>query len=316
MFKYTFNNLEFPASLNIKLCQNTSLTEKLNFINQLRELVFESLQFSGAVLIRGLLNDDINEFKTFFDVMEDSHLQYVEGNSPRTKILENIYTTTEYDQTKEISLHNEMSYASVWPTRLYFYCITPATHGGETTIANSREIFNKLNPILIDKFKTFGIKYIRNMHGGYGIGKSWQDTFETSDVNLVKQILDSKGYTYTWNDDNLCTEIILPALMRHPITGEMSWFNQAEQWHSSSLDSETLGGLLEIMDEEYFPHYVEFGNGDKIETNDLNQIRDIQRHLKCCHQWQKGDILIIDNILTAHGRMPFIGKRKILVSMV
>ncbi|NJM52790.1 MAG: TauD/TfdA family dioxygenase [Blastocatellia bacterium] len=30
---------------------------------------------------------------------------------------------------------------------------------------------------------------------------------------------------------------------------------------------------------------------------------------------EKGDILILDNILTAHGRMPFSGQRKIMLAM-
>jgi len=31
--------------------------------------------------------------------------------------------------------------------------------------------------------------------------------------------------------------------------------------------------------------------------------------------WQEGDILMPDNMLTAHGRNPFTGQRKIVVAM-
>jgi len=31
--------------------------------------------------------------------------------------------------------------------------------------------------------------------------------------------------------------------------------------------------------------------------------------------WQQGDIMVIDNILTMHGRKPFQGDRQVLVAM-
>jgi alpha-ketoglutarate-dependent taurine dioxygenase len=31
--------------------------------------------------------------------------------------------------------------------------------------------------------------------------------------------------------------------------------------------------------------------------------------------WQRGDIMLLDNVLTAHARNPFVGERKLLVAM-
>ncbi len=34
------------------------------------------------------------------------------------------------------------------------------------------------------------------------------------------------------------------------------------------------------------------------------------------HRWQRGDVLVLDNLLAAHGRMPFSGARKIALAMI
>ena len=31
--------------------------------------------------------------------------------------------------------------------------------------------------------------------------------------------------------------------------------------------------------------------------------------------WREGDVLMLDNMLTAHGRKPFVGKRKVVVGI-
>ena len=32
--------------------------------------------------------------------------------------------------------------------------------------------------------------------------------------------------------------------------------------------------------------------------------------------WQRGDVMVVDNVLSTHGREPFTGERRILVAMV
>jgi hypothetical protein len=62
-----------------------------------------------------------------------------------------------------LSLHNELSYADVWPSRLYFFCVEPAPSGGETSLADSRRILAALDPQVVDTFRARGIRYIRNL---------------------------------------------------------------------------------------------------------------------------------------------------------
>ena len=47
----------------------------------------------------------------------------------------------------------------------------------------------------------------------------------------------------------------------------------------------------------------------------LDHIREVYEQEKLVFPWQKGDVLLVDNMLTAHGRKPYSGARKIVVGM-
>ncbi|MFJ1826789.1 TauD/TfdA family dioxygenase, partial [Streptomyces sp. NPDC088178] len=71
------------------------------------------------------------------DTLLPNRLAYVHGNSPRTKVGSNVYTSTEYPQEFTISMHNEMSYAHAWPSRLAFYCQVQPGSGGATPVVDA-----------------------------------------------------------------------------------------------------------------------------------------------------------------------------------
>jgi alpha-ketoglutarate-dependent taurine dioxygenase len=112
----------------------------------------------------------------------------------------------------------------------------------------------------------------------------------------------------------LRTTQVCQAVASHPVTGEAVWFNQAHLFHVSSLRGEIRDSLLAASADEP-PRNAYYGDGSVIADNDLDQIRAAYDDATVVFSWEKGDVLLVDNMLVAHGRKPFRGERRIVVGM-
>ncbi len=277
-----------------------------------------ALRTAGAVLVRGCAISSPAGFREAVKVFSTDLFGYVDGNSPRRKIAAGVYTSTEYPPEYMISLHNELSYSHIWPRHLIFACISPPESGGATPLADSRTLLRKLDPALVEIFRAKGVKYIRNLRGDEGIGVSWQHTFETDDGATVEAFAAEHGMELEWKaDGGLRVSQVRPAIATHPETGEEVWFNQADQFHPSTLPPEIYKSIVSLWggQGQDFPQYACFGDGTPIDLAMFDEIRSVTEQIMVTFPWQKGDLVLVDNMLVSHGRMPFTGPRKILVSM-
>jgi alpha-ketoglutarate-dependent taurine dioxygenase len=272
----------------------------------------------GAVLLRGFGINTPSNFARCVRNLNDHLLDYVDGNSPRTKLAAGVYTSTEYPSEYSISLHNELSYSHKWPRKLFFCCIVAPREQGETPVADSRVILKNLDSAVVEEFTRKGVKYIRNLHGGRGVGPSWQDTFETTDKTVVKQYCADATSDVQWLvDGGLKLTQVRPAVATHPRTKERVWFNQADQFHPSTHPKRVYENMMSVYQgrEDELPQNALFGDDTPIAAALLEHIRDTARKSAVVFPWREGDVLMIDNMLTCHGRMPYAGPRKILVAM-
>lgn len=271
-------------------------------------LEHKALVFRGF----GLGTDRLDEA---IDQLLSTRLAYVHGNSPRTKVGSNLYTSTEYPAEFTISMHNELSYSHSWPARLLFYCQQAAQTGGATPVVDAAAWLASLDPEVRDAYRG-GVRYMQNMHGGRGFGKSWQDTFETDDRAAVETFLTDAGASWEWKPDGGLRVIqVRPSTTRHPVTGDEVWFNQSDQWHPAALDDEMGIALRDALPEDELPQSVTFADGTPIPAEYVTQVRDRSLALAVDVDWQEGDLLVIDNVQVAHGRRPYTGPRRVLVAM-
>jgi alpha-ketoglutarate-dependent taurine dioxygenase len=268
----------------------------------------------GGILLRNFDVESIDRFEEFIAGVFGEALEYKERSSPRSTVSGNIYTSTDYPPDQHIFLHNENSYAHTWPAKICFCCHTAPTEGGETPIADVRKVYARIPPEVRRRFEEKEVLYVRNFNERLGL--TWQTVFQSDDRQVVDEYCLKAGYEVTWKEGNrLQTRRRGPAVLKHPQAGEPVWFNHATFFHVSTLAPAIREALLAQLGEEALPNNTYYGDGSPIEPEVLDLLRDSYRRETVSFRWQKGDILMLDNMLVAHGRSPFKGARKILVGM-
>lgn len=308
--------MEYPCIISSKEVGSSSKSELGKYLFDNRQEIFLKIYNIGAILFRGFNLKNSKDFNDIVKIFTPSLSSYVGGDSPRTKINSDIYTSTEYPAHEAISMHHEKSFSNDYPKFIYFFCETAPAIDGETPILDSRKLYNILDQAIVDKFRTKKLKYVMNLHDGAGIGKSWQDVFELKDKKSLCNKLNTMDIEYLWKPNGmLMIEEIVNPVIQHYHTKEWVFFSQADQWHPSNLGIETLSAMESIMPREDFYHNCYFGDGTEIDEDDLNYIREVVAGEMVTFKWKEGDLLMLDNIISMHGRRPFSGNRRILVAM-
>ncbi|GLH79076.1 hypothetical protein SSBR45G_39850 [Bradyrhizobium sp. SSBR45G] len=280
-----------------------------------RDMIERQLYASGGILFRDFQLDGAEAFRSFAAGFGHPLLTYEFGSTPRTQVSAGVYTSTEYPPHQSIPLHNEQAYTRDWPMKIWFYCQQPAQQGGETPVADSRLIHRDMPAAIRKRFADKGVMYVRNY--GSGLDVDWRQVFGTESKAEVERYCATHSIVCEWKDgDELRTRQVCQGIAVHPVTGDTVWFNQAHLFHVSSLAPDVRESLLDIVgDPLELPRNAFYGDGSPIDDETLTTVRGVLERHKIVFPWQAGDVVMLDNMLTAHAREPFKGPRRVIVAM-
>ena len=114
------------------------------------------------------------------------------------------------------------------------------------------------------------------------------------------------GYSWEWLEDGSLrtTTPVLPAVRELP-NGRQSFFNQliaaSQGWKDSRNDPSKS---------------IVYGDGSPLGRDDVVLAARLAEEITMDIPWQEGDVALIDNYVTMHGRRTFSGTRKVLASLV
>ncbi len=302
-----FPGLEYPEVVKVAL-RGANLS---NWIEGNRNKVMETLKTNGAVLFRGFEIFNDQKFRECFKVISNEFIDYTDRSSPRSEIGDQVYTSTDHPKDQVINMHNELSYSQKWPRWIAFYCHTPAETGGETPIADVRKVLEYLSPETQQAFRNKGIMYRRLLQKGIGLG--WQQVFQTEDKKVMEADCINRGIDFEWlGEDKVVIRWKKEAIINHPETNEAVWFNHGYFFNEYTLNEDVR---LAFESSEELPFNTFFGDGSLIPKEMLQEIEYAFNKARLKFLWKKGDVLVLDNMLMAHGRESFEGERSIRVLM-
>ncbi|MDT7752013.1 MAG: hypothetical protein QOD96_5675 [Pseudonocardiales bacterium] len=273
----------------------------------------------GAVLVRGLGLWDAAGVAEVAARLGGGPMAEREAFAPRTPYPGGVYSSTTWPANQPMCMHHELSYAREFPALMLFACLTAPAEGGATGVADASAVLEALPPALVERFEREGWLLTR----GYNdeVGASWTDSFGTDDGAAGRAAVEryclANGIEFQWQPDGgLRTRQRRPAVVRHPVTGRRCWFNQIAFLNEWTLADEVREYLIDDYGPDGLPFNTRFGNGDPIDARTVALIDEIYQAHTAREPWQAGDLLLVDNIGTAHSREVFTGPREVLVSMI
>lgn len=304
----------FPLAL---ACRSplVTLTEVCDWVREERERLLQLASRHGAILFRGFPLATAEDFDAFIAAFDLPNFPYEASLSNAVRVVRTprVFTANEAPPSVMIYLHHEMAQTPIYPSRLFFFCEQPAETGGATPLCRSDVLWERLQaaePAFAQACREKGLRYTNVMPPDNdptsGMGRSWQSTLRARTREEAEQRLASLGYSWAWlpGGELRATTPVLPAVRRLP-DGRETFFNQLiaafQGWKDSRNDPSKA---------------ICFGDGTPLDRAAVDHATQIAESLTFDIPWQKGDVALVDNYLTMHGRRTFAGTRKVLASLI
>ncbi|KAI3786126.1 hypothetical protein L1987_45256 [Smallanthus sonchifolius] len=269
------------------------------------------LHRSGAILFRGFHVSSASDFNDVVEASGYEDFSYgVGGAGTRTKVVGRVYTANEAPPDQNIPFHHEMAHAPVYPSKLFFFCEVEPGKGGETCIALSHVIYERMrqkHPKFIEEMEEKGLIYTRYVgeesDPSSPIGRSWKEVFMTEDKAVAEERAAKLGMKLEWVEG--AVKVIIgpkPGFRYDEVKKHKIWFNGVVGGFKDKLNDDPSKGVV-------------FSDGKPLPTDVPGDCSKIFDEECVALQWRKGDVLLLDNLAVLHSRRPLIMlPRRVLAS--
>jgi len=272
----------------------------------------EALKSRGVLLFRDLGLETPQDFSAFLETLRWPKLVLQGGGTVRSVLADGVRTASDEPATHAIEPHQDMAHNPRYPRKLAFFMLRNDCHdgGGETILTDMRAVTNQLRRDgVLDLFKDGGVTYKKILFSEEDVKQNstftWQRRLFAAtkrDAEASLATLPPGTTSYRWTGaDELHYEHTLPATVVHPDTGETLFFNGIHTNHRDYFD---LAPHIDTSSGKS-PYDTFFANGDTIDATLLDHIRGVWWNNSIAVPFRTGDVAIVDNILTGHGRMPW-----------
>src|SRR5450755_1770086 len=268
----------------------------------------------GSVLVRGLGLLAADQVGVVFRRLAGDLMADREAFASRQASSDGVYSSTKWPSNQQMCMHHELSYRLEFPGLMLFACLTAPSAGGATAVADASTVLEQLPAELVERFEREGWLLTRSYNDE--IGASFAEAFGTQDRGAVESYCRANAIEFGWQPDGaLRTRQRRSAVVRHPVTGQRCWFNQIAFLNEWTLDPEVREFLVDAYGADGLPFNTRFGNGDPIGEDVVQLLNSLYEANTAREPWQAGDLMLVDNVRTAHSRDPFTGSREVLVAM-
>lgn len=308
-----------PLDVNVRpgkpaMLQVAETGEAAAWVARHRDALRGAVVEHGSLLVRGLGIRDATEASAVFRNLADALMFEKEAFAARKAYPDGVYTSSTWPANQPMCMHHEQSYRVEFPGLMLFACLTAAAKGGATAVADAAAMLEALPRDLVERFEREGWTLVRNYNPE--IGGSYADAFGTEDRDAVEAYCSANAIEFEWKaDGNLRTRQRRSAVVKHPVTGVRCWFNQIAFLNEWTMAPDVHEFLVDEYGADGLPFNTGFGNGDSIGADIVELINQKYDANTAREPWQAGDLMIVDNIRSAHSREAFEGSREIVVGM-
>jgi len=315
-------------------------SNKINLIewaNSNQSKMAQAIKEMGAIVFSGFNLTNENDFKNAFTAITGSPPDRYKGDTPRKeKNSSFIYGSTAVANAVFVPLHQEVSSNTrdVMPENIAFFCVTAPKKGtGRTTIGNAEKITQRIQEFMPDFWRlissqtltytarylpsnTLLTRWIRWLNPSFATIKQ---RFGTENRVEVEKKCAEEGLTYKWNGRWL--EVFkkgVPGIIE--VDGKKLFCNQI---HVDKVSPQLFGGWFNYLFGRLLlcplPSFMQFDvkcdDGTPFSRKDAGKVLDIIREHQEERDWKAGELLVLRNDKTLHGKTPHKGQREILVAM-